>query len=170
MADQKALKERKKVFVAEWKANALAEYEQNKKQAKIDIANATAQFETQMAELNEKAINKATLNLTAKDITAEKKQITATKKEAISNAKYKAKNIKIWLGVLAREAFSRLLAEEAMNVVEESDNDKIVEQELENVQNVIEDAGKILQATATLQNNATTNQVEAVDTEEIPEK
>ncbi len=170
VADQKALKERKKVFVAEWKANALAEYEQNKKQAKIDIANATAQFETQMAELNEKAINKATLNLTAKDITAEKKQITATKKEAISNAKYKAKNIKIWLGVLAREAFSRLLAEEAMNVVEESDNDKIVEQELENVQNVIEDAGKILQATATLQNNATTNQVEAVDTEEIPEK
>ncbi len=57
-----------------------------------------------------------------------------------------------------------------MNVVEESDNDKIVEQELENVQNVIEDAGKILQATATLQNNATTNQVETVDTEEIPEK
>ena len=39
VADQKALKERKKVFVAEWKANALAEYEQNKKQAKIDIAN-----------------------------------------------------------------------------------------------------------------------------------
>lgn len=158
VADQKALKERKKVFVAEWKAKALAEYEENKKQAKIDIANALTLFDTQMAELN-----KESSNLTSKEINAKKKQIISTKKETIANAKYKSKNIKIWLNVLAREAFSRLLAEEAMNVVEDDENNKIEKQDVENLEENINDAGKILQTTATLQSNATTNQTEPVD-------
>ena len=46
-----------------------------------------------------------------------KKQIVQDKNNAIIAAKHKSQSIKLWLNVLAKEAFEKQLFEEALNAV-----------------------------------------------------
>lgn len=53
----------------------------------------------------------------ANKLKAMKKEIVQNKKTAIAEAKHKSQSIKLWLNVLASEAFAKLIAEEALNSV-----------------------------------------------------
>lgn len=53
----------------------------------------------------------------ANKLKAMKKEIVQNKKTAIAEAKHKSQSIKLWLNVLASEAFAKLITEEALNSV-----------------------------------------------------
>lgn len=148
--DQKALANRKKAFVKEWKVNALAEYEKNKADAKQEIINANELYARQMAELK----SSTSPSLSKAELAAKKKELAISKKTAISNAKYKSKNIKIWLNILALEAFSRLLAEEALSSVGD-DNGNLENTAIEKVGDVMEIANDM--STSAISNIPDTN-------------
>ena len=46
-----------------------------------------------------------------------KKEIIQNKKTVIAEAKHKSQSIKLWLNVLANEAFAKLITEETLNSV-----------------------------------------------------
>ena len=53
----------------------------------------------------------------ANKLKAMKKEIIQNKKTVIAEAKHKSQSIKLWLNVLANEAFAKLITEETLNSV-----------------------------------------------------
>ena len=115
-----AIKEMKKSAVSEKRA-LIKDYKNKKSELinKIDritfahssaISKILVDFNTKKDELKKE---KATAN----KMKAMKKQIVQDKKDAIRDAKHKSQSIKLWMNVLAKEAFEKLIIEETLNSV-----------------------------------------------------
>lgn len=72
------------------------------------ISKISVDFNTKKDALKKEKAN-------ANKLKAIKKEIVANKKDIISDAKHKSQSIKLWLNVLANEAFAELLTEETLN-------------------------------------------------------
>ena len=74
------------------------------------ISQISVDFNKQMDAIKKEKHN-------ANKLKAMKKEIVQNKKTAIAEAKHKSQSIKLWLNVLASEAFAKLITEEALNSV-----------------------------------------------------
>lgn len=121
------------------KAEITASIKEMKKAAKAEKRSLTKEYKCKKAELTSKidrinfahssAISQISIDFntkkdalkkeiaTANKLKAMKKQIVQDKNNAIVAAKHKSQSIKLWLNVLAKEAFEKQLFEEALNAV-----------------------------------------------------